>query len=169
MSAAKRTFRQRRRPPLESRRGFGRRGSGLKRRSRRIESRPEIDQLEQEGCWPGQFFSDPCQPGLVDPCHVGIDQQTLKAHWDDQERRRSWGLPYNRATLRVGRAEFVWDPRWIRKGCRHHHSSFDGPHFKLTRAQIPASVEEAAEEYGLSARLTRDYGPRPKLIERGAA
>lgn len=54
------------------------------------------------------------------------------------------------------------DPRLLRFVCRGHHHKLDFGRLRLTRDQIPASVEEFAEEHGITWRLERDYGPRTR-------
>lgn len=90
-------------------------------------------------CWFARFFDDPCD-GRVDLCHVGLQKQTL----------RQAGLT----------EEQVWDPRIWRYGCRHHHERSHWPSFRLTREQLPESVEQFADDHGLGHRLERDFGPR---------
>lgn len=155
--------------------GFGLRGSNprrkpLKKSASRRDPRPAIDHLpEDDHCFPGGILGGPCS-GQVDPCHIGIDQQTLRDWWDKQKLRREWGVSYNAATLEHEREEFVWLPCWIRKGCRSHHQAFDGRGKSvLDREHLPLSVEEGAERYGLAHRLTRDFGARRSIVERFAA
>lgn len=94
-------------------------------------------------CFFAAFFDDPCE-GRVDRCHIGLQKQTL----------RHRGLTEDE----------VWDPRIVRFGCRHHHERSHGPSFRLSREQIPESVEEFAADHGLSHRLDRDYGEREVAV-----
>lgn len=93
----------------------------------------------QTPCWLSQFFDSPCS-GRRDPCHIGLQKQTLR--------------------LKGLTKDEIWDPRIWREGCRHHHQRFDGPWFELRRDQLPESVEQYASDKGLTFRLDRDFGPR---------
>lgn len=51
------------------------------------------------------------------------------------------------------------DPRLLKPICRKHHGMLDNGSLSVLRSQLPASVEEYAEEFGLGYKLDRDYGP----------
>lgn len=66
------------------------------------------------------------------------------------------GSPDKRRSLRL----LQWDPRvWI-PACHGHHGNLDSYVLRLERAELPAEVEEYAEEYGLGWSLDRDFGLR---------
>lgn len=94
----------------------------------------------QSLCWASQFFDDACSPGRFDRMHIGFRKQYL----------RKKGLSEDQ----------VWDERVWKWGCRRHHERLDGPYFTLHRDQLPASVEDYAQEHELVHQLDWNLGPR---------
>lgn len=90
-------------------------------------------------------FDSECEPP-IDRAHIGFRKQTLK-----------------RAGLTP---EEVWDRRVWRYSCRKHHEmSHWASTPSLTRQQLPESVEQYADEKGLTYRLDADFGPREAAVE----
>lgn len=67
----------------------------------------------------------------------------------------SGGVPWEPVSLR----SVIWDERCWSFMCRKHHGDFDNKRFGITRAELPAAVEQYAAEHFLLARLDHEYGP----------
>lgn len=96
--------------------------------------------LGEEMCW----FAH------LGPCELRPDGKFDRMHLIPAQRLRRAGLTKTQAQ----------DPRFIRPGCRKHHHQFDQKRIRVQRVEIPRETEEAAEEYGVSWSLDRDYGER---------
>lgn len=96
--------------------------------------------MTRTACFFAPFFPGVRCSGPWDRCHLGLDKQFLRLQGLDDEA--------------------IWDERIWRPGCRGHHERSHWPTFHMERADLPASVEEFAAEYGLGWRLDRDLGPR---------
>jgi hypothetical protein len=106
-----------------------------------------IDQLA-DGCWFARFDPEHRCEGYLQRCHL-VKEQTLEQFGLSMQER--------------------WDRAFWVEGCTRHHRRFDHGLIKLSRTQLPAKLERAADRYPkVAARLTRDYGRRQRLIERAA-
>ena len=95
-------------------------------------------------CWLARYSDRPCD-GRLDRAHF-IPKQTLKREVSDN-------------------AEFIWHPMIWRYACRRHHNDLDFGNLRLTREQIPASVETFAKMFNLTPKLDRIYGKRPYTVD----
>src|SRR2546421_10685045 len=92
-------------------------------------------------CWLSDFWEHECEPPF-DRAHLGLTKQFLR---------------------RKGLSAVCRDPRIWRWCCRAAHHRLDNGFIRLKREDLPASVEDFADEFGLSWRLDRDYGVREAL------
>lgn len=106
-------------------------------------------------CWLADFSDTPCS-GRMEKVHLLPKQIVRREVWRPVADGRVEAPDTFSATLR----ELVWDRRIWRYGCHGHHHDLDcTKRLVLKRSEVPASVEEFAREYGLTARLDHDYGP----------
>lgn len=133
-------------------------------RARRLE-RPAIYtfacDVEQQvaTCWFAQFSDTPCS-GRIEKVHLLAKQTVRREVWDPVAKGRVEAPDHLPATLR----ELLWDRRIWRFGCHGHHHDLDcSKRLVLERSDIPASVEEFAREYGLTAKLDYVYGERREV------
>ena len=94
-------------------------------------------------CWLKQFWPHECE-GRYDRAHIGLSQQFLSQQ---------------------GLHGLTCDPRLYRYCCRASHHRLDNGFIRLSRSDLPASVEAFAQEHDLLWRLDRDYGPKASAQE----
>lgn len=106
-------------------------------------------------CWLAQFSDTPCS-GRLEKVHLIAKQIVRRDVWLPRYNGRVETPDNFPTTLR----ELVWDRRIWRYGCHGNHHDLDcTKRIVLKRSELPASVEEFAREYGLTAWLEREYGP----------
>jgi hypothetical protein len=98
-------------------------------------------------CWLARVLEleDDCQyreDGRPDAAHIGLSEHFL-------------AKAPNGPHLTQEQAN---DGRLLYDCCRLHHWRYDAGLVNLERRHIPQSVEDFAEEHGLTWRLDRDYG-----------
>lgn len=93
--------------------------------------------------------------GQPDQAHVGFSKRQLRAIWDRESvKTKIVGEEPDERILSIAREDFATDRRVLKPICRRHHDELDGPSdFKLRRADLPPSVIEFAEDYGLEDKL----------------
>lgn len=110
-------------------------------------------------CWLAQFAGTPCS-GRIEKVHLLAKQVVRREVWLPRYTGRVETPENFPTTLR----ELVWDRRIWRFGCHGHHTDLDcTKRLVLERSAIPASVEEFAREYGLTAKLDYAYGKRREV------
>jgi hypothetical protein len=114
-----------------------------------IEQPPRRREVELR-CWLAKFDPDhECEGSYLQRTHL-VKEQFLRDEVGLSMEER-WNRDY-----------------WV-EACPGHNRRLDHLDFKLTRAALPARLERAADRHPkIAARLTRDSGPRFKLIERAA-
>jgi hypothetical protein len=92
----------------------------------------------------------------------GCDGRLVKAHLIPKQRiKREVRVP---VTVGYGINEVVWDERcwtWMcggPTGIGGHHGAFDAKQIRIQPWDLPPSLLEYAQEYGLEWCLERDYG-----------
>ena len=106
-------------------------------------------------CWLAQFSEAPCS-GRIEKVHLIAKQTVRREVWLPVVNGRVESPKNFPSTLR----ELVWDRRIWEYSCHGHHHALDcSKRLRLTRSDLPASVEAFAQEYGLTAWLERTYVP----------
>lgn len=137
-----------------------------KRAKRAARGRADRDAIYVYGSMPGEdpvcflaeFSDTPCG-GRMEKAHLIKQQVIRKEIWNQQVELREM-LGENGAGI------LLWDARVWRPACHTHHFHLDeSKRIRLTRQQLPASVEEYAAEYGISWWLEKTYGPTTQPSE----
>ncbi len=95
---------------------------------------------------------------ILDPCAYRADGQPDAAHIGFTE---NW-LSKAPTGPRLSKQE-ANDPRILRPICRKHHHLLDAKKLRLHRDDIPLDVEEFANDFKLTWKLDREYGPRQDI------
>lgn len=105
------------------------------------------------GCWLARFSARPCE-GRLERAHL-IPQQTIRRELRLARPRRKGGRAEQRYAWRV-----IWDERiWVPACQAHHHALDQSRKLRISRSDLPQTVEDYAEEHGLGWWLARAYGP----------
>jgi|GEM_PF-5607847 len=119
------------------------------------------DRVRAMTCWLTHL--GPCEyrpDGQPDAAHIGFSKRELRAIWErESAKRKIVGEHPNESILALGRDEFACDRRLIRPLCRLHHNALDNPNQPphLRWEQLPESVLEFADEFGLLYRLEHSH------------